>query len=137
MENNIEFADFSKSITTEEFIGVLEMVQAIYDNFERAVAKKDKRIAEEKLELEKMEEAIGKYDSSVRQKRKMYNLMDETLSQDIGKGYATFITNYDGIIEFLTRFSICGTINKIDVSKFKKKRDVKKTQTTLESKQGE
>ncbi len=124
--DNIAMHDFAKSISVGEFIAVLEIMTAIYNNFEKQVVRKDQKIHEAEEKLEQMEKELSAYDPQVRNLRRQHGLMDETLSEEIGKDFKTFIANYDGVVEFLTRFSICETIKKRNINQFKIKKNVKK-----------
>lgn len=125
---DIALDNFAKSISTEEFIAVLELMKAMYDNFEKAIVRKDESIVNAFTKLQTMEKELSAYDPQVRNLRREYNLMDEALTEDIAGGFKLFIRNYDGAIEFLTRFSICNSIKKRDINKYKpkKKKDGKK-----------
>lgn len=124
-----EFVNFNQSVTTEEFMAVLELVGAINDNFERALVKKDEAIADKRESIEKMEKELGKYDSQVIHERRNFSTMEEELDKELSSGYKVFLRNYDGAIEFLTRFNLCGTIKKRNIANFLKTKngDNKKT----------
>lgn len=126
MENNIEFKDFSQSITTEEFMAVLQISTAMYENFERALKTRQEKIIETDDNLEKMSKELGQYDPQLRNMRRSRETLESVLDEKIYTRFKVYINNYDGIIEFLERFSICGTIKKRNVEQFKRKRDVEK-----------
>lgn len=121
--DSIEFVNFNQSVTTEEFMAVLELVGAVNDNFEKAIIKRDKAVEEKRESIERMEKELGKYDSQVIHERRNFASMEDDINQELGTGYKVFLRNYDGAIEFLTRFNLCGTIKKRNITNFLKNKD--------------
>lgn len=119
----IEFKDFKKSITTEEFIGILELVKGVNDNFEAALESRRKRGQESLDHMDKVVKEHGEYSQAAIDARRLHKGLDEVTSKDIKKGFSTFLVNYDGIIEFLTRFELVGKVKKHDITEFLNKKE--------------
>lgn len=118
-KSNIEFQDFSKSVTTEEFLGVFHLTQAINDNFNKAIENGKKTIEDSKDILQKLLKEHGRFGIPYLEAKKLHTALTEVLVEDISSGFKLFLSNYDGIIEFLRRFSPCDTIQKHNIRRFK------------------
>lgn len=121
--SKIEFKDFPKSITTEEFLAVLEVVGIVNDNFEAEVVKNAERCLSSQTNLDKSEKEHGKYSKEVITARKIHRNLKEVLDENVSDGYSVFLRNYDGVIEFLTRFGLRDSVRKKDIKQFIKTKD--------------
>ena len=123
---DIEFKDFPKAISTEEFIAILEIIKGVNENFEKALIKREERHQLSEKKLEEVTKEFGKYSKDVINARKVHRALINVTTEDISKGYSLFLNNYNGIIEFLTRFSMCDSIKPRDIKPFIKKKTTKK-----------
>jgi len=123
----IEFKDFEKSISTEEFIAVLEIMKAIHNNFEKALVDRSDRAQKSVENLETLEKTHGKYSQKLMDARKIHKGLESVINKDISNGFSVYLQNYDGIVEFLTRFGKIGSVRTYDITPFIKKHIGKST----------
>jgi spore coat polysaccharide biosynthesis protein SpsF (cytidylyltransferase family) len=122
--DNIEFQDFSKSVTTAEFLGIYNIVESMNDKFIKTLDSNKKAVYESEAKLKSLLESNGRFGIKYLEEKAFHKGLKIMLINDVKKDYAVFLQNYDGIIEFLKRFNpLSSDVKKINIKIFKTKKD--------------